>query len=92
MEFEFSSSSETPADTVPIINVRHVPNIVEFTRIFMEQAHKFFEDQEAINKLTILKQANLDEIINTLKNWDNINKKLPLQYKWRKRYFIIFYY
>ena len=49
------TSSETPADTVPNTFVRHVPNVVEFKRIFMEQANKFFEDQEAVNKLTILK-------------------------------------
>ena len=72
--------------------IRHVPNLLEFKKIFMEQANKLFEDQEAVNKLTVLKQANIDEIIHTLKNWDNIHLKTSLQFKWRRRYFIIIYY
>jgi len=70
--------------------IRHVPNLLEFKKIFMEQANKHFEEQEAVNKLTVLKQANIDEIIN--KNWDNIHLKTSLQFKWRRRYFIIIYY
>ena len=76
--------------------IRHVPNLLEFKRIFNELANKHFEEMAAANKLTVLKQAQIDEIIHTLKNWDNIDmhftKKSSLQFKWRKRYFIIIYY
>ena len=86
------TSTEIPADTVPNPSIRHVPSIVEFKRIFMEQANKFCEGQEAVNKLKILKEANLDEIINTLKRWDTMVRKTPLQFKWRKRFNIILYF
>ena len=89
------TSTEIPDDTddsVPNPLIRHVQNIVEYERLFMEQANKFFEDQEANNKLTIRKEENLNEIINTLKRWDTIIKKTALQFKWRKRFYIIIFF
>ena len=77
---------------IPNCRIRHVPNIVEFKRVFMEQANKVFEEQKANNKLTILKEENLNEIINTIKRWDLISHKTPLQFKWKKRFYILIYF
>ena len=48
-----------------------VPSInkEEFRKTFMVRANVVFEDQEKANKLTVLKNESIKEIISVVENW-----------------------
>ena len=61
-------------------------NKEEFRKAFMERANVVFEDQEKANKLTVLKNENIKEIISVVENWDEMGfKRTPLRHKWNKK-------
>jgi hypothetical protein len=61
-------------------------NKEEFRRAFMIQANVIFEEQQRLNKLTVLKDENYREIISILESWgDGQRKILPIHFKWKKK-------
>ena len=66
-----------------------VPSInkEDFRRAFMERANVIFEEQEKINKLTVLKNESIKEIISVVENWGELGqfKRTPLRHKWNKK-------
>jgi len=59
-------------------------NKEEFRRAFMIQANVIFEEQQRLNKLTVLKDENYREIISILESWGE-RKILPIHFKWKKK-------
>ena len=55
----------------------------EFRRAFANFTTAHFKFLKESSKLKILPKSEIDEIIKTLDNFDNIKGKTPLQYKWR---------
>ena len=56
---------------------------IEFRRAFAIFTTAHFKFLKESSKLKILPKNEIDEIIKTLDNFDNIKGKTPLQYKWR---------
>ncbi len=51
---------------------------------FTNKANELFKDLKEKGKLNVQTDATIKEIVRVLQEWDSIEKKTAIQYKWKR--------